>query len=120
MKLTKRCIWFILICGIACTLGVNPVFADSDQTTDGEFGGVSAANEVSYEYDSTINEFFSTSYTNKQSYPGTSLSFKCMDFLKQKHDFPHTYPGNDAVTPQSQKVFFPEGDFTAIFPENTR
>ena len=68
MKLIKRCIWFILICGIACTLGVNPVFADSDQTTDGEFGGVSAANEVSYEYDSTINEKYKSSESTEDDY----------------------------------------------------
>ena len=68
VKLTKRCIWFILICGIACTLGVNPVFADSDQTTDGEFGGVSAANEVSYEYDSTINEKYKSSESTEDDY----------------------------------------------------
>ena len=68
VKLTKRCIWFILICGIACTLGVNPVFADSDQTTDGEFGGVSAANEVSYEYDSTINEEYKSSESTEDDY----------------------------------------------------
>ena len=34
-------------------LSVNPVFADSDQTADGEYEGISAANEVSSEYDST-------------------------------------------------------------------
>ena len=68
MKLTKRCIWFILSCGIACTLSVNPVFADSDQTTDGEFGGVSAANEVSYENDSTIEEEFKSSESTEDDY----------------------------------------------------
>ena len=68
MKLTKRCIWFILICGIACTLSVNPVFADSDQTTDGEFGGISAANEVSYENDSTIEEEFISSENTEDDY----------------------------------------------------
>ena len=68
MKLTKRCIWFILICGIACTLDVSPVFADSDQTTDGEYGGVSVANEVSYENDSTINEEFISSESTQDDY----------------------------------------------------
>ena len=68
MKLTKRCIWFILICGIACTLGVSPVFADSDQTTDGEFGGISAANEVSSDSDSSLAEEFISCESTEYDY----------------------------------------------------
>ena len=52
-SITKRWIWFTLICGMTLALSVNPVFADSDQTADGEYEGISAANEVSSEYDST-------------------------------------------------------------------
>ena len=94
MKLTKRCIWFILICGIACTLSVNPVFADSDQTTDGEFGGVSAANEVSYENDSTIEEEFKSSESTEDDYPDNKddIFSITMDEIQGCESFSETDP----------------------------
>ena len=99
MKLTKRCIWFILICGIACTLGVNPVFADSDQTTDGEFGGISAANEVSSDSDSTLAEEFisceSTEYDYTDENEGDIFSIT-MDEIQGCESFSEVDPEDAA------------------------
>ena len=56
--ITKRWIWFTLICGMTLALSVTPVFADSDQTADGEYEGISAANEVSSENESASADEF--------------------------------------------------------------
>ena len=56
--ITKRWIWFTLICGMTLALSVNPVFADSDQTADGDYEGISAANEVSSEDESAPADEF--------------------------------------------------------------
>lgn len=57
-SLTKRSIWLGLICGIAFTLTVNPVFADSDYLADEECEGISTASEVSSDVNSPITEEF--------------------------------------------------------------
>ena len=99
MKLTKRCIWFILICGIACTLGASPIFADSDQTADEEFGGIFAANEVSSENDSTSAEEFisceSTEYDYTDENEGDIFSIT-MDEIQGCESFSEVDPEDAA------------------------
>ena len=65
-SITKRCIWFTLICGTIFALSANPVFADSEQVAEGEYEGVSTANEVSSESVSAIEENYSFSDTQEQ------------------------------------------------------
>ena len=65
-SITKRCIWFTLICGTIFALSANPVFADSEQVAEGEYEGVSTANEVSSESVSAIEEDYSFSDTQEQ------------------------------------------------------
>ena len=64
-SITKRCIWFTLICGTIFALSANPVFADSEQVAEGEYEGGSTANEVSSESVSAIEEDYSFTDTQE-------------------------------------------------------